>query len=103
VLVVFASLMIVVATFISHTVAALIILPLVAQVGQGMSEPHPNLLVFSSVIICSAAAGLPTSGFPNMSESPFLSFYPLSIFPLSLFSLFFLFPFPAPLFQTPLL
>jgi di/tricarboxylate transporter len=98
VLVVFASLMIVVATFISHTVAALIILPLVAQVGQGMSEPHPNLLVFSSVIICSAAAGLPTSGFPNMSESPFLSFFPLSLFPLSIFPFFHFSPFPAPLF-----
>jgi len=99
VLVVFASLMIVVATFISHTVAALIILPLVAQVGQGMSEPHPNLLVFSSVIICSAAAGLPTSGFPNMSESPFF-FFPFFPFPLSPFP-FPLSPFPFPLSPFP--
>src|SRR5215469_671002 len=45
VLVVFACLILVVATFISHTVAALIILPLVASVGNGMDEPHPNLLV----------------------------------------------------------
>lgn len=69
VLVVFAALILVVATFISHTVAALIFLPLVQQVGQGMSEPHPNLLVMGSVLMCSAAMGLPTSGFPNMSES----------------------------------
>ena len=68
VLVVFASLILVVATFISHTVAALIILPLVQQVGQGMKEPHPNLLVMGSALMCSAAMGLPTSGFPNMSE-----------------------------------
>lgn len=68
VLVVFAALILVVATFISHTVAALIILPLVHQVGAGMKEPHPNLLVFGSALMCSAAMGLPTSGFPNMSE-----------------------------------
>lgn len=68
VLVVFAALILVVATFISHTVAALIILPLVQQVGRGMSEPHPNLLVMGSVLMASGAMGLPTSGFPNMSK-----------------------------------
>ncbi|GAB7360406.1 hypothetical protein MBLNU230_g8363t1 [Neophaeotheca triangularis] len=67
VLCVFAGLIAVVATFISHTVAALIVLPLVKQVGAGMSEPHPNLLVMGSVLMASAAMGLPTSGFPNMT------------------------------------
>lgn len=69
VLCVFAGLTLVVATFISHTVAALIILPLVYSVGQGMDEPHPNLLVMGIALMCSAAMGLPTSGFPNMSKS----------------------------------
>ena len=69
VMVVFASLILVVATFISHTVAALIILPLVHSVGTGMEEPHPNLLVMGSALMCSAAMGLPTSGFPNMSKT----------------------------------
>lgn len=67
VLVVFAALILVVATFISHTVAALIILPLVHTVGAGMKEPHPNLLVMGSALMCSAAMALPTSGFPNMT------------------------------------
>lgn len=68
VLIVFASLILVVATFISHTVAALIILPLVQQVGSSMEpNPHPNLLVMGSALMCSAAMGLPTSGFPNMT------------------------------------
>ncbi|KFY35588.1 hypothetical protein V494_05785 [Pseudogymnoascus sp. VKM F-4513 (FW-928)] len=67
VLVVFASLILVVATFISHTVAALIILPLVHSVGIGMENPHPNLLVMGGALMCSAAMGLPTSGFPNMT------------------------------------
>lgn len=72
VLVVFAALVLVVATFISHTVAALIILPLVQQVGETMKQPHPNLLVMGAALMCSAAMGLPTSGFPNMSEFPSL-------------------------------
>lgn len=69
VMAVFATLILVVATFISHTVAALIILPLVKTVGEGMEEPHPRLLVMSGALMCSAAMGLPTSGFPNMSKS----------------------------------
>lgn len=67
VLCVFAALIGVVATFISHTVAALIVLPLVQEVGASMSDPHPNLLVMGAVLMASAAMGLPTSGFPNMT------------------------------------
>lgn len=68
VLVVFSGLILVIATFISHTVAALIFLPLVYDVGSAMEQPHPNLLVMGGVLMCSAAMGLPTSGFPNMSK-----------------------------------
>ena len=74
VLVTFAAIVLVAATFISHTVSALIFLPLVQTVGKGMAEPHPNLLVMGAVLMCSAAMGLPTSGFPNMSELPYLIF-----------------------------
>ncbi|KAH6640010.1 SPX domain-containing protein [Truncatella angustata] len=67
VLLIFSVLTGIVATFISHTVAALIILPLVASIGKDMEEPHPNLLVMSAALMCSAAMALPTSGFPNMT------------------------------------
>ncbi|RHZ43062.1 putative plasma membrane phosphate transporter Pho87, partial [Aspergillus thermomutatus] len=67
VLIVFSALILVVATFISHTVAALIMLPLVRQIGVGMDDPHPNLLVMTSALMCSVAMALPTSGFPNMT------------------------------------
>ncbi|KAJ5656866.1 hypothetical protein N7507_008816 [Penicillium longicatenatum] len=67
VLLVFCALILVIATFISHTVAALIILPLVRQIGVSMEDPHPNLLVMASALMCSVAMGLPTSGFPNMT------------------------------------
>lgn len=69
VLIIFSGLILVVATFISHTVAALIFLPLVYDVGMSMEQPHPNLLVMGGVLMCSAAMALPTSGFPNMSKS----------------------------------
>ncbi|ODQ56367.1 SPX-domain-containing protein [Saitoella complicata NRRL Y-17804] len=62
----FACLVLVMATFVSHTVAALIILPIVAEVGTAMENPHPRLLVMTAALLCSAAMGLPTSGFPNM-------------------------------------
>ncbi|KAK9465126.1 SPX domain-containing protein [Lipomyces arxii] len=67
VMVVFGSLILIIATFISHTVAALILLPIVAQVGQAMENPHPNLLVMGAALLCSCAMGLPTSGFPNVT------------------------------------
>ncbi|ODA83908.1 hypothetical protein RJ55_02425 [Drechmeria coniospora] len=67
ILVVFSTLILVIATFISHTVAALIFLPLVYDVGVAMDQPRPNLLVMGGVLMCSAAMGLPTSGFPNMT------------------------------------
>ncbi|KAI1343626.1 SPX domain-containing protein [Xylariaceae sp. FL0016] len=70
ILLIFSSLAIVIATFISHTVAALILLPLVYDIGKSMEQPHPNLLVMSTTLMCSAAMALPTSGFPNMTIAP---------------------------------
>lgn len=77
---VFSLLILVIATFISHTVAALIFLPLVYDVGIAMDQPHPNLLVMGGVLMCSAAMGLPTSGFPNMSTFSLLRHPLLSVY-----------------------
>ncbi|KAI7857135.1 SPX domain-containing protein [Circinella umbellata] len=67
ILIIFSSLILVFSTFVSHTVAALIIVPIVQQVGQQLPQPHPNLLVMGAGLACSAGMGLPVSGFPNMS------------------------------------
>ncbi|KAG0288065.1 low-affinity phosphate transporter [Linnemannia gamsii] len=67
VLLIFSGLTLIIATFISHTVAALIILPIVAQIGATLPDPHPRILVMGAGLICSAAMGLPVSGFPNMA------------------------------------
>jgi phosphate transporter len=63
VLVIFAAMILVVATFISHTVAALIVMPIVAQVGGEMDDPHPRLLIMGAALMCSCAMGLPMSGY----------------------------------------
>lgn len=63
----FGVLILIMATFVSHTVAALIIIPLVKEVGNNMADPHPRLLITAAALLCSAAMGLPTSGFPNVT------------------------------------
>ncbi|CAN3355844.1 low-affinity phosphate transporter Pho91p [Diutina catenulata] len=63
----FGLLILVMATFVSHTVAALIVIPLVSEIGSNLPEPHPRLLIMAAALLCSAAMGLPTSGFPNVT------------------------------------
>lgn len=48
VLLVFSVLVLVIATFISHTVAALIVLPIIAKIGSQLTGPEPRLLVMVS-------------------------------------------------------
>lgn len=67
IVIIFGLMILVVASFISHTVAALIILPLVKSIGEHMDDPHPRLIVMLSALLCSAAMALPTSGFPNVT------------------------------------
>ncbi|KAJ2826042.1 low-affinity phosphate transporter, partial [Coemansia erecta] len=67
VLCVFCALILVVCTFISHTVGSLIILPIVSEVGERLPEPHGRLLVMGTALMASGAMGLPVSGFPNMN------------------------------------
>ncbi|PRT54213.1 Low-affinity phosphate transporter PHO91, partial [Wickerhamiella sorbophila] len=67
VVLVFGFMILVIASFISHTVAALIVLPLVKSIGEEMTDPHPRVLVMISAFLCSAAMALPTSGFPNVT------------------------------------
>jgi phosphate transporter len=64
----FCGLVLIATTFISHTVGAMIILPVVERIGRHMlPEPHARLLVMGAALMCSGAMGLPVSGFPNMT------------------------------------
>ncbi|EPY50455.1 membrane transporter [Schizosaccharomyces cryophilus OY26] len=67
VLLVFSLLTLVVATFVSHMVAAMIVLPVIHEVGSRLTDPHPRIFVMACGLMCSIAMALPTSGFPNMT------------------------------------
>lgn len=67
VLSIFGVIITITATFVSHTVAALIIIPLIEEIGKSLPDPHPNLLVMASAFLCSSGMALPTSGFPNVT------------------------------------
>ncbi|GAA5954427.1 hypothetical protein JCM21900_006807 [Sporobolomyces salmonicolor] len=66
ILALFSLVVLVIATFISHTIAAVLVIPIAAQIGAAMEVPHPRLLIFATSLICSAGMGLPVSGFPNL-------------------------------------
>jgi len=62
----FVALMWVVGNFISHTVSAIIILPVVKSVAEALpGSGSLELLVMTTVLVDSGAMGLPVSSFPN--------------------------------------
>ncbi|SPO30275.1 probable PHO91 - similarity to Pho87p and Pho90p [Ustilago trichophora] len=65
ILIALLSIGLVVATFISHTIAAVLLVPIAAQVGESLETPHPRLLIMATTLVASAAMGLPVSGYPN--------------------------------------
>jgi hypothetical protein len=78
--VVFCALVLLCTTFISHTVGAMIILPIVQQAGADMSDPHPQLLVRWSVCLpCLANVHhvFGTTCFPSLPalSTPFMALH----------------------------
>ncbi|CAI4058553.1 hypothetical protein SUVZ_03G0980 [Saccharomyces uvarum] len=68
ILCIFGILMLVVGTFVSHTVSAIIIIPLVQEVGDKLSDPKAApILVFGCALLASCGMGLASSGFPNVT------------------------------------
>lgn len=64
----FGGCVIVMATFVSHTVAAMILVPLMGEIGENLPDgDHSRLLIMITSLLCSCAMGLPTSGFPNVT------------------------------------
>ncbi|KAI8592881.1 SPX domain-containing protein [Geranomyces variabilis] len=63
----FSGLVLVGTTFISHTVGALIILPIILKVGLSLPDPRANTLVMAAAFMTSGAMSLPVSSFPNMN------------------------------------
>ena len=66
ILAIFSLLALVVATFVSHSIATVLIAPIAAQIGSAIHPPHSTLLIMATALVCSAGMGLPVSGFPNL-------------------------------------
>ncbi|GAA5896517.1 hypothetical protein JCM8208_004221 [Rhodotorula glutinis] len=69
ILALFSVIVLVIGTFISHTIAAVLVVPIAAQIGSAMETPHPRLLIFATSLVCSAGMALPISGFPNLAAA----------------------------------
>ncbi|QLG70219.1 hypothetical protein HG535_0A01570 [Zygotorulaspora mrakii] len=68
ILCIFGILMLVVGTFVSHTVSAIIIIPLVQEVGDRLDSPKAApVLIFGCALLASCGMGLASSGFPNVT------------------------------------
>ncbi|EDO19483.1 hypothetical protein Kpol_1018p11 [Vanderwaltozyma polyspora DSM 70294] len=64
---IFGILILIIATFVSHVVAAMIVLPLMDEIGKNLGSNHSRLLIMIAAFLCSCAMGLPTSGIPNVT------------------------------------
>ncbi|KAL4062174.1 SPX domain-containing protein [Scleroderma citrinum] len=60
----------VISTFISHTIASVLLVPIAKEVGKNLpGGDRSNLLIFITALICSAGMGMPVSGFPNQTAA----------------------------------
>ncbi|KAJ7221819.1 SPX domain-containing protein [Mycena haematopus] len=71
VVLILSPVVLVISTFISHTIASVLLVPIAKEVGSNLPGPgnHANLLIFITGLICSAGMGMPVSGFPNQTAA----------------------------------
>ncbi|KAF7335425.1 SPX domain-containing protein [Mycena venus] len=71
VILILSPVVLIISTFISHTIASVLLVPIAKQVGSNFGGPgNPaNLLIFLTGLICSAGMGMPVSGFPNQTAA----------------------------------
>ncbi|KZO91147.1 Sodium/sulfate symporter [Calocera viscosa TUFC12733] len=69
VVLVLSAIVLVVSTFISHTIASVLLVPIAAEVGERLADPHPRLLIMLTALLCSTGMGMPVSGFPNQTAA----------------------------------
>lgn len=68
ILCIFGILMLVFSTFVSHTVSAIIIVPLVQEIGDNLDAGNAApVLIFGCALLSSCGMGLASSGFPNVT------------------------------------
>ncbi|OBZ72026.1 putative transporter C3B8.04c [Grifola frondosa] len=69
VVLVLSVIVLIVSTFISHTIASVLLVPIAKEVGKSMEGDRSNLLIFITGLICSTGMGMPVSGFPNQTAA----------------------------------
>ncbi|KAK2467241.1 hypothetical protein APHAL10511_000790 [Amanita phalloides] len=66
---VLSPVVLVISTFISHTIASVLLVPIAKEVGSNLPDKHANLLIFITGLVCSTGMGMPVSGFPNQTAA----------------------------------
>lgn len=69
VVLILSPVVLIISTFISHTIASVLLVPIAKEVGSNLPGNHQNLLIFITGLICSAGMGMPVSGFPNQTAA----------------------------------
>ncbi|KAJ7112844.1 SPX domain-containing protein [Mycena crocata] len=69
VVLILSPVVLVISTFVSHTIASVLLVPIAKEVGSNLPGNHQNLLIFVTGLICSAGMGMPVSGFPNQTAA----------------------------------
>ncbi|KAI5990255.1 SPX domain-containing protein [Pisolithus albus] len=63
-----SAVVLVISTFISHTIASVLLVPIAKEVGKNIpGGDRSNLLIFITALVCSTGMGMPVSGFPNQT------------------------------------
>ncbi|KAG6829000.1 hypothetical protein H0H92_005977 [Tricholoma furcatifolium] len=69
VVIILSPVVLIISTFISHTIASVLLVPIAKAVASKLPGNHENLLIFITALICSAGMGMPVSGFPNQTAA----------------------------------
>lgn len=69
VVLILSPIVLVISTFISHTIASVLLVPIAKEVGKNLPGQPQNLLIFVTALICSTGMGMPVSGFPNQTAA----------------------------------
>lgn len=65
-----SAVVLVISTFISHTIASVLLVPIAKEVGKNIpGGDRSNLLIFITALVCSTGMGMPVSGFPNQTAA----------------------------------
>jgi len=69
VVLVLTLIVLVISTFISHTIASVLLVPIAKEVAANLPGNHQSLLIFLTALVCSTGMGMPVSGFPNQTAA----------------------------------